>query len=340
MNKSLSAFDLSQHSQSSNDSCLLTSHAVWDLTSIFTLFQFFITLTVNTAVLLVFAVRRSLWTPFNVYLFNLLVANVLYCLTSNIFDVLHAFYPVFCFGRALCNLNMYGMWVVTLVQMLSHPLIALNRLWALWLPISYHNHLTIRTAVGLSGIVWLIAHCVALPGLIMDIAFYRQAEDQFGCNINFDASRGQKTWLILIQFFSMMCLLIVLAAYPLIYHKERHRKKVRSTKPTATPATEVSTNPVKRMSKEIAVTLSLHHNPRRSRAFLLLTVLTISVFINWTTGVFYYFSQPFTGYSNPILDSVTQYTFTIQVVADPVLFALALKSVRTAIIDIVCSCRA
>lgn len=74
----------------------------------------------------------------------------------------------------------------------------------------------------------------------------------------------------------------------------------------------------------------------RSHAFLLLAVLTGSVLVFWSPSVFYFSIQPFNGMSHPTFEKASLVLFNAQSVVDPLVFALTLKPLRTALISTFC----
>lgn len=82
-----------------------------------------------------------------------------------------------------------------------------------------------KFSVCMCAVAWAAAHLIALPGMIMDDVYYRLPEDANGCTMN-TAVPAQGDWLLVVQFVSAAGELCVLISFPLIWYKERTRKKV------------------------------------------------------------------------------------------------------------------
>lgn len=212
--------------------------AVWRPLAVISLLITVSALIFNGALLMIFFKEKKLRTSFNVYLINLLLANFTYFIFAGPFDLIQNLYSVWWVGRSRCTLFMYAWMVITLVQMTTHPLIALNRICALWTPVFYWRAHSYMSAILMCAGSWALAHVIALPGLIMDHFYYRLPEEENGCVLNTAVPR-QAHWYLVVQFMSTGAELIMLISFPLIWLKERSRKKVGSShdlrKPRASP---------------------------------------------------------------------------------------------------------
>ncbi|XP_055346096.1 tyramine receptor 1-like [Paramacrobiotus metropolitanus] len=200
--------------------------AVWQTKAIVSLILCITGLGFNGILVLTFLVNRHLWSPFNIYLFNLLFANLLYFITESGFNIVDNLYGnVWWLDSACCTVYMYGWWVVSLVQLTTHPLIATNRIWALWAPINYRHYHGYQAAIGQCVVTWMCAHAIGLWGLLADHLYYRNLENTHKCEIKTEGS--QKDWMLIVQFISIAAVVTIVVAFPLIVYKERQRKRIR-----------------------------------------------------------------------------------------------------------------
>ncbi|XP_055355917.1 uncharacterized protein LOC129601200 [Paramacrobiotus metropolitanus] len=312
----------------------------WNWSAINSLSCCIFSLLLNLLLLLSFLPRSHTWLAFDVYLTNLLLSNVVFCALTGPFDFSSKLYPdaKWVLSRASCTVYLYGIWVLSLVQMSTHLLIAGNRVWALWRPLSFRRRHNFTTAFLCCGVTWALAHVVALPGVVMDALFYRKPEAEYGCWTDVTGIPGQRAWLVLVQLLSVICLFGVLGAFPLIWIKQSQRNKIglccRLVSGQIQP-TPLSSHNVKNPSianiASVSQAISHSHRPASSteaQSFLLLTALTLSVLVFWTPSVIYFFLQPFTNYTNPDIEFVINLMFFYQPVVDPLLFALTLRTLR------------
>lgn len=207
------------------DSLPTTITANWGwlpVTSITMLITGFI---LNMVVLLRFLTDASLISPFNLLIANLLLANLSYFVIWGPLDFINNLYTVWWLGETWCSVYMYGIWVVSLVQMSSHPLIAINRLWAISFPMSYrrlHNNWFILL---LCCGAWLLAHLIALPIVVVDAKYYRLPVETGGCTLNMEVP-SQNAYAIGIECVCCLLELIVVLAFPVTAYRVKTRKKV------------------------------------------------------------------------------------------------------------------
>ena len=96
----------------------------------------------NAVVLTAFIKHRTLRTPFNIYLISLIMADIAQSLFDLPFMIGETFYATWPYGRIACNFSLYGKWIFSAAVRNTHSMISLNRLWALFMPISYKQYHT------------------------------------------------------------------------------------------------------------------------------------------------------------------------------------------------------
>lgn len=201
-------------------------HPTWGFSAVFSLLETIVCLLLNGLALVVFASQPRLCVHFNIYLINLSLANFVYFAVEGPLDIINKIYETWWLGSRWCTLYMYGLWLLSLVQFLTHPLIAVNRLWAIALPLAYRKYHSTRTAVFLCLLTWIVAHLVALPGVMLDAEYYRKPlNSSDGCAINPDV-RNQGIWMTSVQFISVLSEAVILGVFPVIWLKQQTRKKV------------------------------------------------------------------------------------------------------------------
>lgn len=116
--------------------------AYWNLAPIVDLLTFVFGTLTNGLLLLQFLKDANLHTAFNVYLINLLVANLACLLIQYPLQMLSDLYRGWYLTDAACSAYSYGNFVLQAAIKNAHGLIALNRIWAVLHPISYRytNH--------------------------------------------------------------------------------------------------------------------------------------------------------------------------------------------------------
>ena len=169
-----SHFNISQQNISSNDSLLSNTNVTtdpallqWNALSAFTLVLLITGTLGNGGLLLLFLKDRTLRTPFNVYLINLLTANfvcVVFLYPMDLMTNLHSSHWLL--GNRACSLYIYTTYVIEAGIFHSHALIAVNRTWALVHPLSYRNVHSGRTAIFLCLGMWSYLNISMTPEVI------------------------------------------------------------------------------------------------------------------------------------------------------------------------------
>ncbi|OWA49810.1 hypothetical protein BV898_14345 [Hypsibius exemplaris] len=226
----------------------------WTVASVFSIVTFTIGLLGNAVLLLLFIADRALRAqPFNVYLVNLLLANLGVILIQYPMDIitnLHSSQWVL--GEPACTAYMYAVFILEAASENAHQLIALNRIWAAVSPVSYRSaHASARTAVVLSAGVWVYVHVVMGPGWIGDALYYRLPVTTNGCQMNLD---GMPIYGWIVQLFIYeLPLLTMIAAFPIILCVKTVRRRARLKKRSARirPASESQSMAVQPVASHI-----------------------------------------------------------------------------------------
>lgn len=305
----------------------------WAICSMITCASGFLT---NAGLLLLFARRRTLRTPFNIYLMNLLFANLIYVVIAYPMEIsssLHA--TKWRLGVSACTVYLYSFSVLQAAIFHSHLLITVNRLWAVIRPFHYHSVHTARTAVCLCLGVWVYVHLAVAPEWALDALYYRPVQFDSCYNNAF----AQVTYDLIAQnlFYNLPHLLMILAL-PVIYIVLQRQRRVnpafcfraKQTEPaqirtvTASAAARVARGTAGRLARK-----------RESHGYFLMVLLTVSVTVCWTPYDLYFtLKTQVPGFQAPMYYyEVVELLFSLQTTMDPVVFALATQNLRNALRD-------
>lgn len=199
----------------------------WNIVSALTLIETIAAFNLNLVVLIRIFTLQPLQTPFYIYITNLLLANVVYFTLTAPLDFINELYTSWWLGNSWCTVYIYGLFVITLVQMSTHTLIAVNRLWAVQFPLSYKKFNTMRFISLLCFGTWLFAHVTCLPGVIMDAKHYRLPVEDNGCNVNLEVP-FQNAWMVFVMMLNALMVFVVILLFPIIGLKLKSKRKVRA----------------------------------------------------------------------------------------------------------------
>ncbi|OQV16601.1 hypothetical protein BV898_09271 [Hypsibius exemplaris] len=321
--------------------------AEWTVLPVFQLLTALSGFLSNGVVFLVFAVNRSLWTPFNVYVVNLLIANCACIVTQFPMDIVVSLYHGgWTLSEPVCSYYLLTSWYLQPVIFNSHQLIAINRIWAVTHPISYRGIHSTRTAMCLCVGVWIYVFVGLAPGLVNDTAYYRVPLQTPGlCNLNTEA---QLHWALAVQiiFYIWPQIFMLIASLVIFLVKSARRRRAnRGRSNTVAPAMRGTNSNPQRTGREPTANITAatdnsetpstpgRQRQKSSHGNLLLLLLTVSVTVCWTPNNVYYTWQFFTAYDEPTFYTVTTILFAIQTTIDPVMFALALTPLRKALYE-------
>ncbi|OQV11952.1 hypothetical protein BV898_13747 [Hypsibius exemplaris] len=298
--------------------------------------------------MLAFILRSHLRTSFNIYLMNLATANFLYALIQNPPDVINHLYNGWFLGSFYCSVLIFGLYIFEAGIRNCHILISLNRIWAVFWPHSYRTYHKKRVACLLCLAGWVEVQFIILPGYILDAMYYRSTAIGASCGLN---AMAQWEWSVAIQFTVYnMGLYLMWISYPIIWYKRRQRQRnqivpsrqpaqssqgtgARSVRSVRTNQDATDNDTVDDEEETAKTTRSGNQSgplakKTSSKAFTILTVLTISVTVCWTPILCYYTITLWMPVNNPILLEVGTVLFALQSVLDPVLFIIALPDLR------------
>ncbi|XP_055348593.1 5-hydroxytryptamine receptor 2A-like [Paramacrobiotus metropolitanus] len=300
-------------------------------------------LTLNIAMLSAFIIRKDLRTSFTVYIIFLLSSNVFYALCEHPLEIIRISYSAWWLPSGACSLYLYLLWVSCAVPMHTHVLITINRIWAIAFPHSYRQHHSSKVAclMCLGNVVYV--HVVCLPLVMLDQLRYAVNAEKYGCSLNFDVSQVND-YASTVQFIVYDGpIVFVVLAYPFLYYKQTQRRKIGSSWSSGRPSVShrrESTNPGDDEElgevgqKKTQITKTITTGKEASRPFVVLTLLTISVFICWTPVMTFWTITCFVSLDSDmtVFRNFAVVLFALQPVLDPILFAVSLQSFRTIVV--------
>ncbi|XP_055334066.1 cholecystokinin receptor-like [Paramacrobiotus metropolitanus] len=321
----------------------------------------------NGVVLAAFFVNRHLRTPFNCYLISLILSDIGQAALDMPFTILSGFQPVWPLGHVACNFNLYAKWVYVAAVRNTHALISLNRIWALFWPVSYKHYHTKSTAIWLCVGTWVYVHVWLMPGLVPDAMVWRK--DDGTCFVN---TTAQPVWAMTTQMcLYNLTLVIITVTYPFIWWKIRQRRKLivprvgftnttsceqgttqngQSIQPTCGPtigsvATEVDINNIDEdeapdTSPNIASGQSFQKtlgkgvmtSSKSSQSFAVLTYLVLGVVFCWTPIMTFFTVADFTDFNNNLLFIIGSLLYYSNSLLDPIFFCIAIRPLRATVL--------
>ncbi|XP_055330403.1 uncharacterized protein LOC129582814 [Paramacrobiotus metropolitanus] len=277
----------------------------------------------NSVLAAVFLSKPDLRSSFASYLTALLIFNALVSI-HGFLNVVKSRYPVYMRNQRLCDFRLYVSWVITGIPLNLHILITINRIWAIAFPVSYRNRHSPRLAWLLVASVVVYVHVVCLPGVLLDVLYYRMPPEK-GCSINSLAMpRWNQMAMLLIYEFP-----IVFIGISWIYLLAKQRRQ-RNTVAAITMAT-VATNNDGSNPHEHAHSGKVRSKRRRfTRGFIVFSTLTLSALLCWTPYETYYVIWAFVDLNETDRRFIMLCLglYLIQPVLDPILIVLTMPDLR------------
>ncbi|XP_055351791.1 type-1 angiotensin II receptor-like [Paramacrobiotus metropolitanus] len=258
-----------------------------------------------TALIILYRSKNGYSPAFSIYLFHLFTMNILTNLLDIPLDIADKAYSG-SLTAAQCAFYTYVNWALMAVLVYSHLAITLNRLWAVLHPHSYRQRHTLRLAVGICCLIWIVVHLCVVP--LFAYRLTHQSENDV-CLLDMtdysaDFSVPVQIWetVIFVLLFLLPTLAIVLSC-PLIEGlRQRARGRVATINGSLYGRKKIVVDP---------------------RTFRVLLALTVSLLCAWMPQLIWSMLEDWI-----ILDSVTMatvdlvldYTWTAQALLDPIMF--------------------
>ncbi|XP_055345253.1 5-hydroxytryptamine receptor 1D-like [Paramacrobiotus metropolitanus] len=258
----------------------------------------------NGYVLFIFFTNKSLHTPFNVYLGSLLFANLIYSILCNPLDVISGLYQTWPLSPTACDVYIYALIVLGAMTVNSHALITFNRLWAMTFPVSYRNQHNLRISFHTVSVLWIYVHFLGLPGVIRDSLYFRAPLKDNACSLNVEL---QLEWNIIMQFIGYdLPISSVIAVYPYLLIKHRFRRRIKYDRSLALSKKTAYRNRNENVSVNDKTTDNTDEERKRGRkeryrAFIVTSLLTLSILICWVPNATFFSINCFTTVDEPII---------------------------------------
>ena len=138
----------------------------------------------NGMTLTTFFTTRTLWTPFNVYVINLLVSNLLFLVLRGPINLLNNIYNRWPLSNGACTLLNFGNACLSGPIYFTHLLISLDRLWATYKPVHYRQYHNFKVSILMCVAVYLYVYANVLPVIVLEALYYRIPVETNPCYFN------------------------------------------------------------------------------------------------------------------------------------------------------------
>ncbi|XP_055352043.1 muscarinic acetylcholine receptor M4-like [Paramacrobiotus metropolitanus] len=285
----------------------------------------------NAAVLCCYTLYRRLRTPFSIYLMALCVANLAHTIFASPIDILKMVHPTYVLGPRTCNFYVYAAYNTAGTTLNLHLLISLNRIWAMAHPFSYRTKHTTRIAAAACLTVTAYVHLICVPGIVQDSLYYRIPGT---CFIN---GTAQPRWTVFMQIVIFSLPIICIAIfYPFITWKHCQRGKLHPHERTEVHSVDHAQRRTTILPRSAVLSVApvpvlQQQQSRResmSRAFVVLTLLTISLIICEAPINTFFLIMTVAPQALPMLETVGVVLYSLQPAMDPLLFIVSFRDLR------------
>ena len=306
----------------------------WNFASSFTLFTIIAGTTANLFVLWLFYLRPLLRTLFSLYLINLLTANFIMSSVLQPMNLFSQYYSSWKFGYQGCVFRHYVGWTISDVIIVSHFLIAINRLWAVTFPVSYRNNHNKKTSIKVCISAWTIINISIIPTILSISHLSNLDKDgEQHCGLNTESIGAWGSVLQLLYYDLPVVLVFVF--FTIICYRSfigtRQQRRIRAVNGVLVGR---SLPLVSRAGPDIPATDSLQAREERgfccgqprygSRAgFLTLMLVTLSVLICHAPNEVYFTMLMVVDYDPPGLFTAVRVLQSLTTIFDPLLIVLA-----------------
>ncbi|XP_055354703.1 5-hydroxytryptamine receptor 1B-like [Paramacrobiotus metropolitanus] len=278
----------------------------------------------NLAMLIVQFLPQTQVTAFTIYLVAIAIGHIVVQLVTKPFSLINYVTGRVPGGQSLCAFYVYFQFVFSMIPVLLHVLIAINRLWAVTYPVSYNQRHNKKTASLLCLGVVAYVHVVPLAVFMLEFFYFGPTDKFTSCQ---PGAGGIIEWRRAdFVLHRVIPLALVIGVYIYVMAKRWTKRRIggqiegnRSTdhnssnKPVAgghPASTELQSSVVRR---------------RKVKPYIVLTVTSISVLMCWVPSdvywalVYLYMTPP------TWVHTVTSTMYSVQTVFDPLMWLFSMR---------------
>ncbi|GAU87703.1 hypothetical protein RvY_00514 [Ramazzottius varieornatus] len=310
----------------------------------------FVTVVLNLTILTTFIRYPDIRTPFNIYILNLTIADLLCASFSMTGVIANTVVPAWPWGVTYCSIFMYMDWMFLAAGLQNLALIGADRLWSILKPVHYRAYRSVKVSVIICVSTCIYLHLVIVPFITMDRTLYA-FEDPDICVTNIKAQELYTAFLELVVYggplvFVLFC--YILMAYKLRNRRFQQRKRVNPVEATSrshmVPRSSMvaagqskapgslaqtgSSEGVILTSAEYA-TRSARLENRLNRSLLILAFVGL---ICWTPAIVYYLVAIFQAdFSIPLYYDIAIALEFLNCMVNPIIYHYSLPDIRKAV---------
>ncbi|XP_055356350.1 5-hydroxytryptamine receptor 1B-like [Paramacrobiotus metropolitanus] len=203
-----------------------------------------ISVVLNVTILLLQLLPQTKVTAFTIYLICISIGNIVVLLPTRTIGFLNFVTGRFPGGQAVCAFYVYSQMVVSMIPVLVHVLIAVNRLWAVTHPVSYRQRHNKNVAVLLCIAVMAYVHILIFPVMLVEF-YHAPAKDYTTCQPGAGAIVAWR--LVDFILHRMIPLLTILVIYVYVMLKRWRKGRVGEQAGDARQSTDPNDNSSKPM---------------------------------------------------------------------------------------------
>jgi 7 transmembrane receptor (rhodopsin family) len=236
----------------------------------------FLTVVANVLVMVSFLFEPRLRVPFNYYLLNLAVSDLLVGALDMPHYAIYTYYNYWPLSYAQCSFWMFFDYVGPAESLWGLLIISLDRLWAVTFPLSYKKHNSNRKCFFVILASWFISIGVMLPGYIRSRGDYVANDDPNICDWNSDKLPEWASAFYATMLGSWVPVLLAVVSYLVTTFRMWQLKALRKQQATVTI--------VELQPASATITRGIRSRQRRKdkQAFLMLTLLIVAMIGLWT----------------------------------------------------------
>ncbi|XP_055329581.1 uncharacterized protein LOC129582169 [Paramacrobiotus metropolitanus] len=281
----------------------------------------------NSALLIFHMIKPAFITDFTIYLLFLYMANVVYLVGAQplLFWSEISGYDIGQLGFKVCIFFNYIQRVASIIPLMCHFLVAVNRFWALQYPLCYRDRHNKKVATAICLGMAAYVHIICLPPFFT-YAAYRYTNGRCRDSLIPQVVQWARVDTFLNRFAPLF--LIIFIYVHLIIKRYWRQTKIASVPDSGQRPLRRGTrsggaaDPSRRLT--VVETSLVHRNV--VRPFLVLTLTTVGVIVCWLPLDVIYFCQWFLGMPIPLAVSRTFHTlYTLQILFDPLMWIISLR---------------